>query len=290
MSIRALERFPRGPVRWARRLAFRRRARPGRRRRARHGDRQRRRRSRVSRAARLARSRHRALHARRPARRGARLGRQGRDVRGARQARALGEEAWFTLGDRDIGLHLVRDAAAAGGAPLSAVDAATSAGSGSRAAPAGHRRSGADVRDDAERGARLPDLVRGAPPCRPGARRALRGRRGGAPGAGRARGDRAAPTRSILAPSNPFVSIQPILAVPGIAEPRSPGTRVVAVSPLVGGQAAAGAAGGDDGVARPRAGRVGVAALYAGLATVRARSDPRSRRRGARPAPSSRRP
>src|SRR5262245_33326398 len=35
------------------------------------------------------------------------------------QVRSLGGEAWFTLGDRDIGLHLVRAGELRGGAPLS---------------------------------------------------------------------------------------------------------------------------------------------------------------------------
>jgi LPPG:FO 2-phospho-L-lactate transferase len=40
----------------------------------------------------------------------------------------------------------------------------------------------------------------------------------------------------VLAPSNPFVSVFPILAVPGIREALAP-KRVVALSPLVGGKA-----------------------------------------------------
>src|SRR5829696_3125954 len=35
------------------------------------------------------------------------------------QAGALGAETWFTLGDRDLGLHLVRTAARRRGEPLS---------------------------------------------------------------------------------------------------------------------------------------------------------------------------
>jgi LPPG:FO 2-phospho-L-lactate transferase len=69
-----------------------------------------------------------------------------------------------------------------------------------------------------------------------------------------------------LAPSNPFVSIQPILAVPGIREALA-GKRVVAVSPLVGGRALRGplaemmtSLGHEPGVR-------GIAALYDGLAT-----------------------
>jgi LPPG:FO 2-phospho-L-lactate transferase len=69
-----------------------------------------------------------------------------------------------------------------------------------------------------------------------------------------------------VAPSNPFVSIQPILAVPGIREALA-GRRVVAVSPLVGGKALRGplaemlaSLGHEPGVR-------GIAALYEGIAT-----------------------
>jgi len=45
----------------------------------------------------------------------------------------------------------------------------------------------------------------------------------------------------LLAPSNPFVSIDPILAVPGVRQALA-GKPVVAVSPIVGGQAVKGPA------------------------------------------------
>ncbi|MGH3062566.1 MAG: 2-phospho-L-lactate transferase CofD family protein, partial [Gaiellaceae bacterium] len=69
-----------------------------------------------------------------------------------------------------------------------------------------------------------------------------------------------------IAPSNPFVSILPILAVPGIRAALA-GKRVVAVSPLVGGKALRGplaemldSLGHEPGVR-------GIAALYEGIAT-----------------------
>ena len=45
-------------------------------------------------------------------------------------AERLGGESWFTLGDRDIGLHLVRTAALRAGEPLSAVTARLAAALG----------------------------------------------------------------------------------------------------------------------------------------------------------------
>lgn len=73
----------------------------------------------------------------------------------------------------------------------------------------------------------------------------------------------------VLCPSNPFVSIGPILAVPGmralIDVARARGVRVAAVSPLVGGRALRGPA---DRMARTlgaESSATGIARLYAGL-------------------------
>ncbi|HEY8631879.1 MAG TPA: 2-phospho-L-lactate transferase CofD family protein, partial [Candidatus Limnocylindrales bacterium] len=74
----------------------------------------------------------------------------------------------------------------------------------------------------------------------------------------------------VIAPSNPIVSVGPILAVPGMSEAlataRAGGTRIVAVSGIVGGKALKGPA--DRMLAslghEPTA--LGVARLYAGLA------------------------
>src|SRR6059036_3618043 len=45
-------------------------------------------------------------------------------------AAAFGGESWFRLGDRDVGLHLVRTQALRGGEPLSAVTARLAAAAG----------------------------------------------------------------------------------------------------------------------------------------------------------------
>ena len=152
-------------------------------------------------------------------------------------ADALGEETWFTLGDRDIGLHLARTAALRRGEPLSAVFArlAGALGVGVRLLP---------VSDDPVRTIvttaegeldfqtwyvrrRHADPVlavrfEGAEEARP------------APGVLEAI---AGAERIFLAPSNPFVSIGPILAVANVAEAvRARADAVVAISPLVGGR------------------------------------------------------
>jgi LPPG:FO 2-phospho-L-lactate transferase len=148
----------------------------------------------------------------------------------------LGGESWFTLGDRDIGLHLARTALLLEGAALSDVTARLTAalGIGVRLLPATDDRLRTKVLTDAgeldfqewfvARGHRDPVTglrYEGAESARP------------APGVIEAI---EAAKLVVLAPSNPFVSIRPILAVPGIEEALR-GKRVAAVSPLVAGRA-----------------------------------------------------
>jgi LPPG:FO 2-phospho-L-lactate transferase len=156
---------------------------------------------------------------------------------------ALGGEDWFALGDRDLGLHLVRTQALRAGEPLSAVTArlADALGVEARLLPAtddrlrtwldtpagsfpfqewfvgrGHRDEVDAVRFEGEHAARP------------------------APGLLEALADA---ELILLAPSNPYVSIGPILAVrelrDALARRRVP---CVAVSPLIGGRAVKGPA------------------------------------------------
>jgi LPPG:FO 2-phospho-L-lactate transferase len=151
-------------------------------------------------------------------------------------ARRMKGESWFTLCDRDIGLHLVRTALLRNGVPLSEVTArlATALGVAVRLLPASDDRLRTKVGTDAgeldfqewfvARGHR--DRVTGL-------------RYEGAESAQPAPGvlDAIAGAELVLlAPSNPFVSIQPILAVPGIREAAA-SKRVAAVSPLADGKA-----------------------------------------------------
>jgi LPPG:FO 2-phospho-L-lactate transferase len=181
-------------------------------------------------------------------------------------AAELGGEAWFRLGDRDLGLHLVRTEAMRRGEPLSAVTArfARRLGIDATLLPAtdDRLRTWLDTpagsfpfqewfvarghRDDV-------DAVRfeGAAEARP------------APGVVDAV-ERAEVI--VVAPSNPYVSIGPILAVAPIRsalERRS--VPAVAVSPLIGGRAVKGPA---DRMLQRLAGGTApahVAACYAGL-------------------------
>ena len=73
----------------------------------------------------------------------------------------------------------------------------------------------------------------------------------------------------VVCPSNPFVSVGPILAVPGMRElidrARARGVRVAAVSPLVGGRALKGPADRMATSLGGEASATGIARLYAGL-------------------------
>jgi LPPG:FO 2-phospho-L-lactate transferase len=156
---------------------------------------------------------------------------------------ALGGESWFRLGDRDLGLHLVRTQALRAGDALSTVTARLAAALGLELAilPAtdGRLRTWLDTPNGSfpfqewfvARAHRDPvDRVRfeGATDARP------------APGVLDALHEA---DLILIAPSNPFVSIGPILAVERIRSAlerrRVP---CVAVSPLIGGRAVKGPA------------------------------------------------
>jgi LPPG:FO 2-phospho-L-lactate transferase len=176
----------------------------------------------------------------------------------------LGGDTWFTLGDRDVGLHLVRTALLEAGEPLSRVTASLCArlGVGVRLLPATDDRVRTKVKTSGgeldfqdwfvrrqHRDEVLAVRCEGAESARP------------APGVLEAIAEAEI---VFVAPSNPFVSILPILAVPGIREAVAP-KRVVALSPLVGGRAVRGpleammtSLGHEPGVR-------GIAALYADL-------------------------
>ena len=151
-------------------------------------------------------------------------------------AEQAGRETWFTLGDQDAGLHILRTRLLKNGQPLSTVTGklAEGLGLGVRLLPATDDRLRTKIQTpDGEldfqewfvrrRHADRVDGVRfeGAEDARP------------APGVLDAIKEADV---VVIAPSNPFVSIQPILAVPGIEEALRT-KHVAAVSPLVGGKA-----------------------------------------------------
>ncbi len=176
---------------------------------------------------------------------------QGWGIRGesyavADQLAIYGEETWFRLGDRDLAAHIVRTARLAAGARLTEADLGLqrSLGIAARILPMTdqpvrtelrtddgwldfqeyfvHRHQAPTVHEVRLAGIEVARLT-------PEVIEALAGTRA-----------------VIVAPSNPIVSVGPIVAVPGMAEAlaavRSRGVPVVAVSGLVGGRALKGPA------------------------------------------------
>jgi LPPG:FO 2-phospho-L-lactate transferase len=168
-------------------------------------------------------------------------GRAGESWNALDTVRSLAGESWFALGDLDLGLHLVRTQALRAGEPLSAVTARLAAALGvrTRLLPATDDRLRTWI--DTEAGS-FPFqewfVGRGHRDEVDGVR--FEGDATAAPGVLEAL---AAADLILLAPSNPYVSIQPILAVPALREALA-ARRVpcVAVSPLIGGRAVKGPA------------------------------------------------
>ena len=185
------------------------------------------------------------------------------------QLGAYGEPTWFGLGDRDIALHVVRAAGVRAGRRLTDVCLAAqrSLGVAARILPMSdspvrthvrsaegwlefqeyfvHRRQAPDVLE-----VRF-DGVEAATPS-PEVRAAL-----------------GAASAIVLCPSNPIVSVGPILAVPGVREligaARGRDVPLVAVSPIIGGRALKGPADRMLVSLGHEASATGVARLYAGL-------------------------
>lgn len=154
--------------------------------------------------------------------------------------RALGEEDWFNLGDRDLGTHIARSWRLRQGEALSAVTARLTRALG--IGPAVVPMSDDAVRTQVETEEGWLDFQRYFVElqCRPAARAI---RFAGAEKAAFSPGLAAALVRPDLAavivcPSNPFLSVDPLLALPGMRGALTAGgVPVIAVSPLVGGRA-----------------------------------------------------
>ena len=115
---------------------------------------------------------------------------------------------------------------------------------GRHSPPAGHRRSAAHQAATGRRGrGRLPGVLREAPP-RGGGRRGPVRRAPPPPGRDRASSRRSpGPSTVVVCPSNPVVSIDPLLAVPGVADALAARRDdIIAVSPIVAGAALKGPA------------------------------------------------
>ncbi|HEX6262899.1 MAG TPA: 2-phospho-L-lactate transferase [Actinomycetota bacterium] len=163
-------------------------------------------------------------------------GRAGETFRAMEELGRLGEQAWFSLGDRDLATHLHRTQRLNEGASLSDVTAelCEALRVPCRVLP---------VTDDSVRtwidvqGGSLPFqmywVAHGAEP------KVERVRFEGAEKARPAAGALEAIAEAdaiVICPSNPVVSVMPILAVPGVHEAlRERRDRVVGISPIVGG-------------------------------------------------------
>ncbi len=182
------------------------------------------------------------------------------------RARSLGADAWFGLGDLDIGLHMARTQWLHEGHDLSAVTArlATALGFADRLLPCTDDRLRTTIATaegvidfqtyyvrHGHRDHVLGINLDGAEDARP------------APGVIEAM---ASADAILIAPSNPLISIAPILAVPAIREAlRERRSRCAAISPIVGGQALRGPAADMLSALGHEASPVGVADIYRGL-------------------------
>lgn len=168
-------------------------------------------------------------------------GRQDESYRAAEAAKRLGGPDWFRLGDADLGTHLERTRRLAAGQPLSQVttDFCAAWGIGCRVLPVSdqsvptmvlteegelpfqeyfvHRQCQPEVK-----GFRFENVALSQPA--PGVLEALRN-----------------VDVVVFSPSNPWVSIDPILAVPGVRAALKK-RLVVAVSPIIGGKTVKGPA------------------------------------------------
>ncbi len=151
------------------------------------------------------------------------------------------DAGWFRLGDRDLATHIYRTDRLAAGASLSAVTAELGAAFGvaARVLPMTDHpvRTVLDT-DDGHLSFQRYLVERRTRPSVRGIR--YRGASAARPAPGVVRAIRDADA-VIIAPSNPFLSIGPMLAVPGIRSALSARRRpVAAVSPLVRGRAVTG--------------------------------------------------
>jgi LPPG:FO 2-phospho-L-lactate transferase len=188
------------------------------------------------------------------------------------QLGAYGEETWFGLGDRDLALHITRTARVRAGARVTeaCLAAQASLGIAGRILPMTDDPVATEVRtadgwlefqEYFVHRRQAPDVLElrfaGLDAARP------------TPEVASALADAEA---IVIAPSNPLVSVGPILGVPGIREAiavaRSRGVPVAAVSPIIGGKALKGPADRMLTALGHEASALGVARLYADLVDV----------------------
>ena len=176
----------------------------------------------------------------------------------------LGAETWFQLGDSDLATHLVRTERLRQGRTLAEVtgELATAVGIKATLVPMSNDRIRSSITTPAGELEFQTYFVR-----RRARDRVLGVRFAGVEHATPAPGILEAIRKAaavILCPSNPFISINPILSVPGVRDMlRQNRSRVIAISPIVGGRALKGPAAHMMKSMRLRVAAAGVAKLYA---------------------------
>jgi len=177
---------------------------------------------------------------------------------------AYGRPNWFNLGDRDLGTHIHRTALLAEGQTLAqaAESIRVALGVKARILPMSNDPVPTIIESD-EGSLHFQEYLvkRGAEPVVKGIR--FEGVEGARPAPGVLEAIREA-SRIIICPSNPLISIAPILAVPGVREQlRFRKTEVFAVCPLVGGKSLKGPSDKMLAQLGHEATALGVAKLYA---------------------------
>ena len=154
---------------------------------------------------------------------------------------SLGGAKWFQLGDGDLALHVLRSDALRRGETLSAItqNFAAAWGVGAKMLPMSDDPVATKITtDEGELDFQSYFVARRCAPVASAIK--FSGAAAARPGPGVLEAIASAET-ILIAPSNPYLSVDPILAVPGITEAlRVAGAPMVAVSPLIGGQSVKG--------------------------------------------------
>lgn len=155
--------------------------------------------------------------------------------------KSLGGPEWFNLGDGDLALHVLRSEALAQGATLSEITADFAAAWGIAARVLPMSDDPVETWLDTDEGALPFQSYFVERQCRP-VTHAIRfeGAAEARPAPGAIEAIEGADA-IFIAPSNPWLSVDPALAVPGIADAlRDSSAPVIAISPLIGGKAVKG--------------------------------------------------
>ena len=182
--------------------------------------------------------------------------------------RRLGGEDWFNLGDFDLAMHVERTRRLRAGETLSTITAALAGALGLEHLPIPMSDQPVRTMVDTDQGELAFQHYFVRDRCAPIARRIrFAGASGARPSPGFTellkRRDIAA---VVICPSNPYLSVDPILAVPGVAEGLAAlAVPVVAVSPIIGGQALKGPAAKLMGELGQTPSSIAVARHYGGL-------------------------